>query len=112
MSEVWKAIDGYYQVSNLGEVRNGNGVILKKWKKYKTYYVKLHGENRMVAHLVFLHFGDVEEFNIAHITWNDEDRFNNRIDNLFLMSPEERLLMCIFGENPKRESNSLTQQGK
>ena len=103
MSEIWKAIDGYYQVSNLGEVRNGNGVILKKWNKYKTHYVKLHGESTMVAYLVFLYFGGAEAFNTTHITWNDEDRFNNRIDNLFLMSPEERLLKCIFGESPKRE---------
>ena len=107
--EVWKDIKGYeglYQVSNLGRVKSlarkhilriwGKDClrkqperILKQWKRSSYLLVDLWKDGKRdvqsVHHLVFNTFNgeNVGDFFIHH---KDENKFNNNLDNLELMS--------------------------
>lgn len=91
---VWKPLDGYdeqYEVSNLGEVRRENGILLrqtvshKRNTDYKTVWLKRHGRGctRYVHRLVataFVPNPKPEEYTI--VNHKDEDGTNNRASNL------------------------------
>ena len=89
MEEIWKVMKGYedyYEVSNLGEVREKGGNILPKiiWGKTKYYFVRLKkpicrtvSVHRLVA-LTFVE-GYKKGLEVNH---KDENHFNNRADNL------------------------------
>ena len=109
-SEIWKDIPqfrGFYQVSNLGRVRSLDrylpgklgskhfvkGTILKpaltSRKEGRGYYrVALSGKFYLVHRLVWEAFnGPIPEgYEVNHI---DEDKLNNRLENLNLMTPKE-----------------------
>ena len=117
--EVWKDIKGYeglYQVSNTGRVksleRKHNIVlhgksclrhqaerILKQWKRSTYLLVDLWKDGkrdiRSVHHLVFDAFNEknIDGYFVHH---KDENKFNNNVDNLELMSVLEhnRLHFC------------------
>ena len=91
MEPLWKEYLGY-EVSNLGEVRNKKGYILKPFKHYhkgkfkrpNSYYwmVMLHEKKYKVHHLVascFLPPKPEGFFVIDHIDGNKD---NNKADNL------------------------------
>ena len=115
MNEIWKAVEGYdgiYEVSNLGQVRsldryvpalcnrNGEirnylrrGKVLKQRKVFGGYMVVSFTvsetgthENRFVHRLVAQAFvpGYREDLDVNH---KDEDKTNNRADNLEWCSP-------------------------
>lgn len=107
--EVWKDIKGYeglYQVSNLGRVkslarkhilkiwgkeclRKQPERILKQWKRSSYFLVDLwkngNRDIRSVHHLVFEAFNNrqIGGFFVHH---KDENKYNNRADNLELMT--------------------------
>ena len=110
-TEIWKDIKGYegkYQVSNFGRVKSlptiitradgGKGTIQHR-KEHISYgsgtrynSVKLYKDgkkvSKRVSRLVWEAFnGDIPEgMEVNHI---DENRKNNRLDNLNLMTPQE-----------------------
>ena len=93
--EIWKDIPGYscYQASNLGNIRNKNGHILKATANSKGYLnvcLRKDGESRTIKvhRLVYEAFnGPIPEgMQVNHI---DENKQNNTLSNLNLMSPSE-----------------------
>lgn len=109
MSEIWKDIKGYeglYQVSNFGRVKSlarkhilriwGKDClrkqperILKQWKRSSYLLVDLWKDGKRdvqaVHHLVFNAFNG-ENVGDCFIHHKDENKFNNNIENLELMS--------------------------
>ena len=114
--EIWKDIigfDGLYKVSNYGRVMSyhGSGRILRpRYDKrgYVQYILYKNGTKTSVKghHLVWDLFGDGKRngriINVDHI---DEDRSNNNISNLQLLSNRENLSK---GKNKQRKSSDYT----
>lgn len=122
MEEIWKPIDGFeaYQVSSLGKVRSkdryansGIGIRLYKGKVLKLgmdrvgyLHVVLSKDNKQttfsVHRLVYTSFhGKIPEgMQVNHI---DEDKSNNRLENLNLMTPKEN---TNWGTGIERSSKS------
>lgn len=110
MEEIWKPIDGFeaYQVSSLGRVRSkdryansGIGIRLYKGKVLKPgmdrvgyLHVVLSKDNKQttlsVHRLVYEAFNGkiTEGMQVNHI---DDDKSNNRLENLNLMTPKENI---------------------
>lgn len=89
MIEEWKNIKGYenYQVSNLGRIKNKTGKILKQQirKGYCDVGLRLQGQKQ--PKLIKVHRLVAEAFipnpnNYPVINHIDENKQNNRIDNL------------------------------
>ncbi len=89
MKEIWKDIEGYeelYQVSNFGNVRNKQGLIMKQrldTKGYKQINLikngvkKTHRVHRLVAQAYLVNVN-----NYPCINHKDENKQNNCVDNL------------------------------
>lgn len=97
MEEIWKDIkdyEGVYQVSNFGNVKSFKKKehILKQWKRSSYFLVDLwkNGKRdiRTIHHLVYETFNNRQTggFFIHH---KDENKDNNRLDNLELMTYQE-----------------------
>lgn len=114
--EIWKDIPGYdgkYQVSNYGRVRSTGfdkwhpGRILKLSKVKKGYLrACLLGKFYLVHRLVWEAFnGPIPAgMQVNHI---DEDKTNNRLDNLNLMTPKEN---SNWGTKTKRFVEKMTNR--
>ncbi len=116
-NEIWKDIpgwEGYYQASNFGRikslVRKGNRIerILTPERIHNGYLrVGLSRDNKLTGKLV--HRLVWEAFNgpipegkeVNHI---DEDKLNNRLENLNLMSRREN---CLWGTGIERHKKSM-----
>ena len=119
MEEAWKDIDGYeglYQVSNLGAVRavervvrygrklNGKGISRFLTKDgYLAVHLSRDGNARQhrIHRLVATAFLENPE-NMPQINHIDEDRTNNRVDNLEWCSVKYNI---NYGERNKRVSS-------
>ena len=100
MVEIWKDIKGYeklYQGSNLGRIRSmryGKSRILRQHKVKGYLNVGLYkdgiAKTLLVHRLVWEAFnGEIpEEYEINHI---NEDKSDNRLENLNLMTPKENI---------------------
>lgn len=121
MIEIWKDIigyEGYYQVSNLGNVRsldriikNKNnkdiirkGKILKPGVKHSSLFVNLNKNSKMKGYkihkLVMLMFVG-ERPKDMHICHNDGNFKNNRLDNLRYDTAKENKKDCYrYSEKP------------
>lgn len=98
MIEAWKDIPGYkglYMASNLGQVRNRHGKILKpnlNSRDYVRYELKdKHGKrkNHMAARLILLSFKGKPkhpDYNADHISG---DKLDNSLSNLRWLSPRK-----------------------
>lgn len=96
-NEVWKPIKGfenYYEVSNLGNVRNSRKKIMKTWKINSGYLcIKFTVHNVRTSHLIhrlvldtFNPCTDISRIEVNHI---DENKENNRLDNLEWVTSKE-----------------------
>jgi hypothetical protein len=121
--EVWKDIkgfEGFYQVSNLGNVKSLDrksknqyadyilkGKVLKAWKHHSGYMcVKLcdnyEKKTFLVHRLVALNFLDNEKEYVNHI---DFDKTNNKLSNLEFCTPTENVIH--YENSQKRYSKYL-----
>lgn len=124
MAEIWKDIkdyEGLYQVSNLGRVksleryhqtkirgkvclRHQKERIMKQWKRSSYWLVDLWDKGkrdiRSIHHLVFETFNDrqIGGFFVHH---KDENKNNNSVDNLELMSVLDHNRHHHGGKHPK-----------
>lgn len=117
MNEIWKTIDDYpdYMVSNMGRVKSlGNDKtrkekILKGGKdKYGYLFVKLwkEGKHKMfrIHRLVATAFIDNPN-NLPQVNHIDEDKSNNRVDNLEFCTAEYNL---NYGTHNEKIAKSLS----
>lgn len=137
MTEVWKDIEGYegiYQVSNFGNVRSLDrivqyidgriarfkGITRKPVKNQDGYLAVVLAKNRNEAKTVRIHRLVAAAFvpnsdDLPEINHKDEDKENNRADNLEWC---DRLYNCRYGTRGERISKSnskpiaLTKDGK
>lgn len=128
MTEIWKDIEGYdhkYQVSNLGRVRsvdhvisvprkNGHynkrvyGRILKQRNIGAGYYgVSLGIRNNQIVHRLVAEAFVPGYFDGAEVNHIDEDKHNNRWDNLEWMTRHEN---TNYGTRNERLSQTKNKQ--
>lgn len=123
MEEIWKDIKGFegiYQISNLGNVKsydkhikNGNGYAVRKGKQLKPnltkggyYSVHLYiGQRKREPKLI--HRLVAEQFlpnpnNYPQVNHKDENKLNNRVDNLewctenIIVTMVNIILNCLY----------------
>lgn len=126
MIEIWKDITGYeglYQVSNLGRVKSTqyfhgtNERILKPISTHNGYFrVHLRKDGKLKTFKI--HRLVAEAFipnpdNLPQINHKDEDKTNNRVDNLEWCSARYNCnyggrneLIRQYGGRPRKNSNS------
>ena len=104
IEEIWKNIDGYdgYEVSNFGRVASNkykNRRILKQQKR-KTGYLEIGLSNKnkvkwiLVHRLVLATFQPISGMENMEVNHKDENKENNRIDNLEWVTSKEN---CNYG---------------
>lgn len=111
MREEWKNIDGYeglYQISNFGRVKSlyfNKEKILKlhSSRGYQQITLHLRGEvkTKPVHRLVMETFNPIENMSAYDVNHIDEDKMNNRIDNLEWMKHKDN---CNYGNRNKKVS--------
>lgn len=113
IEEEWRKIDGYpqYLISNYGNVysRNVNRILkqstTRKENGYRLVWLTKnnHTKGFLVHRLVYETFvGEIPDgLQINHI---DENKFNNHLDNLEIVTPRENLL---YGNGMKRRIETL-----
>ena len=115
--EIWKDIpgwEGYYQASNLGRikslVRKGQRreIILTPGRIHNGYMrVGLSRDNKLTGKLVHRLVWEAfngpipEDKEVNHI---DEDKLNNRLENLNLVTRREN---CVWGTRVERQRKSM-----
>lgn len=112
MVEEWKDIKGYegfYQISNLGRVKSlyfNKEKILKPSspKGYLQITLHLRGEvkTKPIHRLVMEAFNPIDGMNNYDVNHKDENKTNNRIDNLEWMNHKDN---CNYGNRNKKISN-------
>ena len=112
MEELWKDIKGYeglYQVSNLGRVKSlYRNIILKGFidqdgYRLVTIYRNNTKSNKRIHRLVAQAFIPNPE-NKSHVNHIDEDKTNNRVDNLEWMTAKENI---NYGTHNERVSKTM-----
>lgn len=112
MIEKWKDIEGYegfYQVSSFGRVKslyfNREKILkLSSSRGYQQITLHLRGEvkTKPIHRLVMEIFNPINDMNNYDINHKDENKTNNRIDNLEWMSHKDN---CNYGNRNKKVSN-------
>lgn len=112
MTEEWKDIKGYegfYQISNFGRVKSlyfNREKILKLSSSRGYLHITLHlrGEVKTepIHRLVMETFNPINNMNNYDVNHKDEDKTNNRIDNLEWMIHKGN---CNYGNRNKKVSN-------
>lgn len=109
--EEWKDIpgwDGFYQVSNFGRVRSKKGIRKLNLTKDGYYQVQLNYKKKKqtinVHRLVWLAFnGEIPpNMEVNHI---DENKLNNNLSNLNLLSHKDNM---VWGTRIERLKDSMT----
>ena len=98
MQEQWKKIIGFenYEISNLGQVKNKNGLIMKSWDDSHGYSdIKLKGNDGVTKHKK-VHRLVAEAFilnpnNKKEVNHKDFDTKNNNKNNLEWVTPKENV---------------------
>lgn len=123
MKEVWKNIknyEGYYQVSNYGNIKNvRTGRILKHFIQGCNYYYVILSINNKQKHK-YIHRLVAEAFipnpnNYKYINHKDENKLNNNIENLEWCTQKYN---CNYGNgiekghiNQRKKINQYDLQG-
>lgn len=133
MQEIWKDIEGYegmYQVSNLGRVKSFHNTN-NRWKSQKERILKnyigkagydavslsLNNKRKTcrVHVLVWDAFGDKKrDYPNLQITHIDNNKGNNKIENLQLLNKRQIEIKCHIGQYPtgvSRKNNHSFRYG-
>jgi len=96
--EIWKPIkcvNGKYEVSNMGKVRNSKGKLLKPYMNGGYLRVNLYYEGKPVRKLVHVLVAEVficeKPFRNAQVNHIDEVKTNNCADNLEWTTPKQNV---------------------
>ena len=112
MEEIWKPIEGFdsYEISNLGNVKN-----IKKDKELKKQLNKYYSvglyDNNGKCHKKLVHRLVAQAFipnpnNLSIVNHKDENKLNNRVDNLEWTTLEENILYSV-----KSHPNDIRYKG-
>ena len=115
MEEIWKDIMGYeglYQVSNFGRIKRTNDYILKPWITRGYCYVSLSNNGILKKYRV--HKLVAQTFipnpnNLPIVNHIDENKSNNRVDNLEWCTQYENVhkYFDTKPKKPKKPSNKI-----
>lgn len=113
MEEIWKPIKGFedkYEVSNLGNVRNNKGLVLKYYiinSGYKA--LKLFNGAKGKAHLIHRLVAQAFIPNVEGlpmVNHKDSDRFNNTVENLEWVTAQRNIRHAMeAGRHSKMYTN-------
>lgn len=97
--EIWKIIPGYepYQISNLGRLRNKDGVLLKtyiNWQGYRRIYFCSLKKNAKIHRLVAYAFLPVV-FGKKRINHKSGIKTDNRVENLEWCNDSENMVHAM-----------------
>jgi len=106
----WKQIsDNFYYVSNNGEVRNSEGIHLRKHLMYGYYAVHFNKKNHYIHRLIaeaFLEKDGDKNF-VDHI---DRNKKNNNVDNLRWVSRTENNNNREFRETKEKHITKVDDE--
>ena len=125
MIEEWRPIEGFeglYEVSNTGRVRSLDrydsnnhflkGKVLSLLKgKYGYLQVNLHYNGKMYkkyVHRIVAQTFILNPYNLPEVNHRDEDKTNNRVDNLEFC---DRTYNMNFGTRQERYRNTMLERG-
>ena len=125
MTEIWKDIEGYegnYQVSNLGRVRSVDRVVylksVKQYRRYKGKIMKSHPSKGGYLHIPVGRYKGIKihravaiafvpgYFDGAEVNHKDENRQNNRADNLEWVTHQENI---SYGSHNRKTQKYLEE---
>lgn len=110
MEEIWKEIDGYenYMVSTFGRVYNIKKKNILKgdidcWGYHRVQLYNKHGRKHIKRNVLVARAFIPNPNNLPEVNHLDEDKSNNRVDNLKWCTEKEN---CNHGTRNKRISES------
>lgn len=118
MEKIWKDIkdfEGFYEVSNYGEVRNVKTKRVLKGYQNKRGYLQVSlskngkRETKTIHRLVMETFCPIKEMENLQVNHKSEIKTNNCLDNLEWTNPKEN---CNYGTRNKRISTALSKAVK
>lgn len=115
MNEIWKSIDGFYEVSNLGRVKSPNGI--RKLSLTPDGYQRIRLIHNGVDKTVRVHRLVAEAFipnpeNKETVNHKDGNKLNNCVDNLEWMDRHEQLQHAYDNglKKPVHTNRKLTKE--
>ena len=116
MQEIWKDIKGYeglYEVSNLGNVKNIKGLILKNYSD-KNGYLRVYLYNNFKRKTCMVHRLVAEAFldnpnNYPQVNHKNEDKSCNTVDNLEWCNVKYN---CNYGKRNEKIKKKVIQYDK
>lgn len=112
MIEEWRQIPGYeglYEVSSYGRVRNSKTYrILKHWTTFGYLMVGLSGRKKFYVHRLVAETFIPNIEKLPQVNHKDEDKTNNRVDNLEWCTAKYNI---NYGSRTERQKNTNISSG-
>lgn len=112
MIEEWRPVPGYeglYEVSSYGRVRNSKTYrILKAWITFGYLMVELSGRKRFYVHRLVAETFIPNIEKLPQVNHKDEDKTNNRVDNLEWCTAKYNI---NYGSRTERQKNTNISSG-
>jgi hypothetical protein len=116
--EIWEKIEGYskYEISNIGRIRNKNGLILKQGNNSGYCIINIFNDNgkrnkHYIHRLVATSFLELEN-NKPHVNHKDGNKENNSVSNLEWVSPSDNIKHAYDNNLIKKYNVEIEQYTK